>query len=589
MNYEKLAELLFPHITKTPADWIAAFPPRVLPEGAKVTRLAPSPTGFIHLGNLYGAFTGERLAHQSEGVFFLRIEDTDNKREVEGAVEAVISSLAYFNVRFDEGALGEMKNGKATDVGAYGPYYQSDRAEIYQTFAKQLVREGKAYPCFASEEELAAMRETQEAEKANPGYHGKWAVWRDRPIEEIEAELAAGKKFTLRFRSEGIDISAADCKLTEEEKAARMFTVTDGIRGRLTMPENYQDVVLLKQNGIPTYHFAHVIDDHLMGTTHVVRGEEWLSSLPIHVQIFSALGWEPPVFCHTTVLMKMDGDTKRKLSKRKDPELSLNYYRSEGYHPDAVREYLLTILNSNFEEWRIANPDADWESFRFTTEKMSSSGTLFDLNKLNDVSKDVLVRKPAEELYAFLLDWAERYGRAYDPKTRMYCDPEDPAAADAVDLYELFRANEAKMLRILSIDRTGEKPRKDLVYAKQIVEYFSYFFDETFVPEDTFPEEVPAEDIPEILEGYLARYYPEDDNSVWFDKVRSYAEHLGYAGKPKDFKKNPELYKGHVGHVSTVIRVAVTGRRNSPDLWTIQQIMGEPLVQARIKRALGGA
>jgi glutamyl-tRNA synthetase len=587
MNYEKLAELLFPHITKTPADWIAAFPPRVLPEGAKVTRLAPSPTGFIHLGNLYGAFTGERLAHQSEGVFFLRIEDTDNKREVEGAVEAVISSLAYFNVRFDEGALGEMKNGKATDVGAYGPYYQSDRAEIYQTFAKQLVREGKAYPCFASEEELAAMRETQEAEKANPGYHGKWAVWRDRPIEEIEAELAAGKKFTLRFRSEGIDISAADCKLTEEEKAARMFTVTDGIRGRLTMPENYQDVVLLKQNGIPTYHFAHVIDDHLMGTTHVVRGEEWLSSLPIHVQIFSALGWEPPVFCHTTVLMKMDGDTKRKLSKRKDPELSLNYYRSEGYHPDAVREYLLTILNSNFEEWRIANPDADWESFRFTTEKMSSSGTLFDLNKLNDVSKDVLVRKPAEELYAFLLDWAERYGRAYDPKTRMYCDPEDPAAADAVDLYELFRANEAKMLRILSIDRTGEKPRKDLVYAKQIVEYFSYFFDETFVPEDTFPEEVPAEDIPEILEGYLARYYPEDDNSVWFDKVRSYAEHLGYAGKPKDFKKNPELYKGHVGHVSTVIRVAVTGRRNSPDLWTIQQIMGEPLVQARIKRALG--
>ena len=589
MNYEKLAELLFPHITKTPADWIAAFPPRVLPEGAKVTRLAPSPTGFIHLGNLYGAFTGERLAHQSEGVFFLRIEDTDNKREVEGAVEAVISSLAYFNVRFDEGALGEMKNGKATDVGAYGPYYQSDRAEIYQTFAKQLVREGKAYPCFASEEELAAMRETQEAEKANPGYHGKWAVWRDRPIEEIEAELAAGKKFTLRFRSEGIDISAADCKLTEEEKASHMFTVTDGIRGRLTMPENYQDVVLLKQNGIPTYHFAHVIDDHLMGTTHVVRGEEWLSSLPIHVQIFSALGWEPPVFCHTTVLMKMDGDTKRKLSKRKDPELSLNYYRSEGYHPDAVREYLLTILNSNFEEWRIANPDADWESFRFTTEKMSSSGTLFDLNKLNDVSKDVLVRKPAEELYAFLLDWAERYGRAYDPKTRMYCDPEDPAAADAVDLYELFRANEAKMLRILSIDRTGEKPRKDLVYAKQIVEYFSYFFDETFVPEDTFPEEVPAEDIPEILEGYLARYYPEDDNSVWFDKVRSYAEHLGYAGKPKDFKKNPELYKGHVGHVSTVIRVAVTGRRNSPDLWTIQQIMGEPLVQARIKRALGGA
>ncbi len=583
MNYETLAELLFPQIDKTPADWLAAYPPRVLPAGAKVTRLAPSPTGFIHLGNLYGAFTGERLAHQSDGVFFLRIEDTDDKREVEGAVEAVISSLAYFNVRFNEGALGELKDGKASDVGAYGPYYQSDRAEIYQTFAKQLVREGKAYPCFCSEEELAAMRETQEAEKANPGYHGKWAVWRDRPIEDIKAKLAEGAKFVLRYRSEGIDIASPACTLTDDEKKAHLITVTDGIRGRLTMPENYQDVVLLKQNGIPTYHFAHVIDDHLMGTTHVVRGEEWLSSLPIHVQLFGALGWDLPVFCHTTVLMKMDGETKRKLSKRKDPELSLNYYRSEGYHPDAVREYLLTILNSNFEEWRIANPDADWETFRFTTEKMSSSGTLFDLNKLNDVSKDVLVRKSAEELYDFLLDWAKDYGRAYDPADGTYrAEP----AESTVDLYELFRGNREKMLRILSIDRTGEKPRKDLVYAKQIVGYFSYFFDETFRPEETFPEEVPAEDIPEILEGYLARYYPEDDNTEWFAKVRSYAEHLGYAGKPKDYKKNPELYKGHVGHVSTVIRVALTGRRNSPDLWTIQQIMGEAQVSRRIDEAL---
>jgi len=594
MNYEKLAELLFPHITKTPADWLAEYPPRILPEGAKVTRLAPSPTGFIHLGNLYGAFTGERLAHQSKGIFFLRIEDTDDKREVEGAVEAVISSLAYFNVRFDEGALGAMRNGKAEDVGAYGPYYQSERAEIYQTFAKQLVREGKAYPCFCSEEELAAMREKQEAEKANPGYHGKWAVWRDRPLEEIEAKLAGGSRFVLRYRSEGIDVSSAECTLSDEEKAAHTFTVHDGIRGKLTMPENYQDVVLLKQNGIPTYHFAHVIDDHLMGTTHVVRGEEWLSSLPIHVQLFGALGWEPPVFCHTTVLMKMDGETKRKLSKRKDPELSLNYYRSEGYHPDAVREYLLTILNSNFEEWRIANPDADWESFRFTTEKMSSSGTLFDLDKLNDVSKDVLVRKSAEELYAFLLDWARVYGRAYDPETQTYSGEERAARgeeADAsgtlVDLYELFRANKEKMIRILSIDRTGEKPRKDLVYAKQIVSFISYFFDETYRPEETYPEEVPADDVRGILEGYLERYDPADDNTEWFGKIRSFGEHLGYAGKPKDFKKNPELFKGHVGHVSTVIRVAIMGRRNSPDLWTIQQIMGEAQVRRRIERALG--
>ncbi|MBQ4576381.1 MAG: glutamate--tRNA ligase, partial [Firmicutes bacterium] len=372
MDYNKLANLLFPQIKKTPADYEAIYPPRNLPEGAKVTRLGPSPTGFIHLGNLYGAFVDERLAHQSGGVFFLRIEDTDDKREVQGAIPMLIQALHHFGVNFDEGAT---MNG---EVGDYGPYQQSKRGEIYQCFAKYLVSQGMAYPCFMTEEEIAAVREEQEAKKINPGIYGEYAKCRELSFEEVVDRISDGQEYVIRFKSNG--------------SLENHFTVVDAIRGELSMPENDQDVVILKKTGIPTYHFAHVVDDHLMRTTHVVRGEEWLSSLPIHVALFNALGWELPTYCHTTVLMKMDGETKRKLSKRKDPELSLEYYKQEGYHPLAVREYLLTILNSNYEEWRIANPDAPAEDFQFTAEKMSSSGTLFDLDKLNDICKDVLAK-----------------------------------------------------------------------------------------------------------------------------------------------------------------------------------------------------
>lgn len=545
MDYEKLAELLFPHIDKTPEEYEIKYPKRDLPEGAKVTRLGPSPTGFIHLGNLYGAFVDERLAHQSGGTFFLRIEDTDDKREVEGAVEAVISSLNYFGVQFDEGVTVD------GETGAYGPYYQSRRAELYQCFAKWLTRQGMAYPCFCTEEEIQAVREQQEAQKENPGYYGKWAKCRDLSYEEVEKRLAQGTPFVLRFRSNG-----------NEE---RNFEIEDGIRGTLSMPENVQDVVLLKQNGIPTYHFAHVVDDHFMRTTHVVRGEEWLSSLPIHVALFQALGWELPTYCHTTVLMKMEGETKRKLSKRKDPELSLNYYRSLGYHPQAVREYLLTILNSNYEEWRMEHPAEPAEAFAFTTEKMSNSGTLFDLDKLNDVSKETLVRMSSETLYEFLCGWA----REYRP-----------------ELSELFEADRDKMIRILSMDRTGPKPRKDLVYCEQIFEYIQYFFDAYYQPEDPFPENVDRADLKPILQGYLDGYSSADNQEAWFGKVRELAVSLQYAAKPKEFKKNPDQYKGHVGDVSTVIRVALMGRTNSPDLWEIQQIMGEEQTRNRIKAAI---
>ncbi len=544
MDYNKLANLLFPQIRKTPEDYEQMYPPRKLPEGAKVTRLGPSPTGFIHLGNLYGAFADERLAHQSGGVFFLRIEDTDDKREVQGAVPMLIQALHHFGVNFDEGAT---MNG---ETGDYGPYYQSRRGEIYQCFAKSLVAQGLAYPCFMTEEEIAAVRAEQEAQKKNPGIYGAYAKCRDLSFEEVAERIGSGQEYVIRFRSNG--------------NPENHVTVVDGIRGPLSLPENDQDVVILKKTGIPTYHFAHVVDDHLMRTTHVVRGEEWLSSLPIHVALFQALGWELPTYCHTTVLMKMDGETKRKLSKRKDPELSLEYYKQEGYHPEAVREYLLTILNSNYEEWRIANPEAAAEDFCFSTEKMSNSGTLFDLDKLNDVCKDVLARMSAEEVLLYMLKWAEEY---------------QPGLA------ALMAEQRDKMLSIFSIDRGGEKPRKDLIYCRQIFRFISYFFDEHFIVEDSYPAEVSMKDAKEILNRYFQSYDAEDDNEAWFAKVRQLAADMGYAQKPKDFKKNPDQYKGHVGHVSNVIRLAITGRTNSPDLWLIQQIMGTEQVKGRIAQA----
>lgn len=551
MDYNKLAELLLPQVTRDPMKFEGIYPERKLPAGAKVTRLGPSPTGFIHLGNLYGAFVDERLAHQSGGLFYLRIEDTDDKRQVEGAVEAIISSLEFFGVTFDEGASMD------GDLGNYGPYYQSQRAEIYQTYVKQLIQKGQAYPCFCTEEELAAIRETQESLKENPGYYGKWAKHRDLTFEEIQSRIDQGQAFVVRLRSQGTH----DCA----EENIKSVSVEDGIRGTLTMPENDQDVVLLKATGIPTYHFAHVVDDHLMRTTHVVRGAEWLPSLPIHVELFNAMGWPLPIYCHTAQLMKMEDGNKRKLSKRKDPELSLDYYRSEGYHPKAVREYLMTILNSNYEEWRLANPDAALETFEFTVEKMSNSGTLFDLDKLNDISKDVLVKLPAEELGQFLIDWA----KAHRP-----------------EILDLFAGNEAYLLKILDLGREGDKPRKDFIFARQMFEFISYFYDGYFKIEDAYPENVSAEDAKAILAAYLEGYAHTDDQSQWFDKIREIATANGYAAKPKDFKKNPELYKGHVGDVSTVIRIALMGRAMSPDIWEIQQILGEEKTKARIKNAL---
>ena len=547
---EKLSELLFPHVDKTPEDMEAAFPARDLPEGAKVTRIGPSPTGFVHLGNLYNAAIGERLAHQSGGLIILRVEDTDAKREVPGAVETLLAMMDFFGVPFDEGVLLN-EAGEPEDRGDYGPYRQRQRKEIYQTVAKDLVKKGRAYPCFCTEEELAALREQQQAQKLNFGYYGPFAKCRDLTLEQIEEKLAQGRPWVLRYKSMG-----------DPEKRTK---VLDAVRGELDMPENDQDLVLLKSDGIPTYHFAHVVDDHLMRVTHVVRGEEWLATLPMHVQLFDELGWERPVYCHTAQLMKMDGEVKRKLSKRKDPELALEYYRADGYLPEAVWEYLLTVLNSNFEEWRLENPEAALGDFAFSTEKMSTSGALFDLAKLEDISKEALWRMPAEQVYEGLLDWCEEY---------------DPAFA------ALLAADKDYACRAIDLGRHDERPRKDLVTWKQARDFLSFYYDAAFRQEDPFPERVDEAARAEIVRAYLDAVDYGDDNSAWFDKVRDICTKLGYAAKPKDFKKHPEDYRGSIVDVSNTIRVGLTGRANSPDLWQVSQLLGEATCRRRLEKLL---
>ena len=554
MNSIELSELIYPEIAND-TDYEAMYPKRNLPEGAKVTRLGPSPTGFIHLGNLYGAFVDERLAHQSKGVFYLRIEDTDDKRFVENAVETIISSLAFFGIKFDEGVT------EHGDVGSYGDYTQSHRGEIYRFYAKKLLAEGKAYPCFLTEEEISEIREKQEKEKIAPGIYAGWSKYRDwdkdPDIEKLVIDhISDGDPFVIRLKSYGTpNATGEDIKRNK---------VVDGIRGTLDVPENFQDVVIIKTTGIPTYHFAHAVDDHLMRTTHVIRGEEWLPSLPIHVELFEKLGFELPVYCHTAQLMKIgEDDNKRKLSKRKDPELSLDYYRDQGYHPAAVREYLLTILNSNYEEWRMENPEADIDEFKFTTEKMSNSGALFDLDKLNDVSKEAMLHIPAPKIAEFLQEWSLEFA------------PEYGYIFDDMGL----------LVKILDLGRDEKKPRKDLVYARQIMEFISYFYDQSFKVIDEVPAEAEADKV-KILEEYLSSYNHADTQEEWFNKIREIATNLGYAAKPKDYKKNPDDYKGHVGHVSTVIRLALVGRAQSPDVWAIQQIMGEDMVRARINRMI---
>ena len=548
MDNQKLADLLFPEVVNTPEYYEEKFPYRKLPNKAEVTRMAPSPTGFIHLGNLYSALADERIAHRNGGVFYLRIEDTDEKRKVDGAVETIINVLRYFDIEFDEGAGFDDTDPR----NAYGPYFQRQRVEIYHTYAKSLVERGFAYPCFCTEEELDKVRAKQEEDKVLTGYYGEYATCRNLSYEEIEANIKAGKPYVLRLRSQG--------------SPDKEITFVDAIKGEIKLPENIHDIVLLKKDGIPTYHFAHAIDDHLMRTTTVVRGGEWLASAPIHYELFHLLGFKMPAYAHTAHLMKFDEETggKRKLSKRKDPELSLDYYRKDGYHPYTMKVYLLTLLNSNFEEWHEKFPDKDINEFPFSVEKMNQSGALFDKDKLHNICKNELSKLSEEELYDFLYDWAKEN------------EPEN---------VEKWFGDREKMLQILRLYMGvgAKRRRKDLMYAKQIFELISYFFDGESAEEmDEF--KLDDDMVSKILKSYLAKYDHNDDNSVWFNKLKEIADEHGFASDMKAYKANPENFKGNVSDIAEAVRIAVTGRANTPDLWTIVHIMGEEQMTERIKK-----
>lgn len=543
MDLKKLASALIPDKDLLPtAEYEKIYPERRMEVKAEVTRLAPSPTGFIHLGNLYSALADERSAHTTGGIFYLRIEDTDEKRKVDGAVESVIRSLRYFGIGFDEGAEID------SPLNKYGPYYQRQREKIYKSFVKDLIEKGLAYPCFCSEEELGSVRERQTANKETTGYYGKYAKCRSLSEDEIYKNLKEGKKFVIRLKSQG----------SIENKIA----FKDAIKGEVTVTENDQDVVILKSDGIPTYHFAHAIDDHFMRTTLVIRGEEWLSSLPVHLELHKVLGFKPPKYAHTSSLMKMDGETKRKLSKRKDPELSLDYYRKAGYFPLAVVKYLMTLLNSDFEEWCLKNPDADYRSFRFRIEKMNKSGALFDLDKLNDVSKNEISRLSAEECFEFLNGWVTEFGTDSDRehfKDRDYI---------------------VKILNLI-LGVGGKKRRKDIERAEQGVRLIDYFFDDTFAPEYNY--RFGKDIVNAVLDGFSKLYDEADDNSVWFGKVKQVAEDVGFASEMSEYKAAPEKFGGSVSDIAEILRIAVTGKPNSPDLCSIMKILGGARSVGRMK------
>ena len=543
MDLNKLANALIPDENIKPLEeYEALYPERNLEKGAQVTRLAPSPTGFMHIGNLYVALANERIAHQSGGTFYLRIEDTDEKRKVEGAVEVIHKSLKYFGVKFDEGA----------DLcGNYGPYYQRQRAEIYHAYAKELIKKGLAYPCFCTETDLESIRETQTAQKLVPGYYGEFAKCRNLTEEEIYENLKAGKPYVIRLKSQG-----------DVEKKHSFY---DEVKGEITVTENNQDVVILKSDGIPTYHFAHAIDDHFMRTTLVIRGEEWLSSLPIHIELFNVLGFKLPKYGHNCSIQKIDGETRRKLSKRKDPEASLNYYREQGYHPTAVRTYMMTLLNSNFEEWLLKFPDKDLEEFKYSISKMGKSGALFDIVKLNDIAKTHLSKLSEEDAFEFFKAWADEFGS---------------------DEQKAYFADKEYALKVLALCMGvgGKKRRKDFICAKQAVEFISYFFDETFAP--AYEYRFDSATVKTILGDFARVYDYADDCSAWFEKVKAVAAENGFAADMKAYKANPENYKGNVSDVAEMLRIATTGLANTPDLWTIMQILGKERTLVRLNRAI---
>lgn len=544
-DFEKLAQILFPNIDKTPDYYEELYPARDLKEGARVTRFAPSPTGFLHFGNLFTCLVAYKTAKSTDGVFYVRVEDTDQKRKVEGAIDVMLKGLSVYGINADEGVVGDDK-----ELGSYGPYYQSARKDIYQAYAKDLVKQGLAYPCFCTADELDEIRASQENEDIK-GYWGKFAKCRDLTLDEITAKIDAGMPWTLRLKSMG-----------DLEKKCFF---DDMIKGKIEMPENVQDVVLLKSDRIPTYHFAHAIDDHLMRTTHVVRGDEWISSAPIHLQLFRTLGFKPPKYAHVAPIMKTEGEGKRKLSKRKDPEAAVTYYAEEGFPMESVNEYMMTLANSNFEDWRKVNQTESIQKFPFNLKKMSVSGALFDMIKLNDVSKNVISKMPAKQVFDLAYAWAKEYN---------------------TELASLFEQDTEKAIAILNIDREGKKPRKDIAKWSDVPEYLSYMYNETFKPcYELTGNATPALAV-KVLEKYMEVVNLDDDKDTWFNRMKDICPEVGCTPNVKEFKADPTAFEGHVGDVSTIIRVALTGRTNTPDLYSITALLGAETVQSRLTSAL---
>ena len=536
----ELAEILFPNIKNTREYYEEMYPERNLPEGAMVTRFGPSPTGFVHMGSLFGSFCDSVFAKQSNGVFYLRIEDTDQKRSVENGIEGIFNDLDAFDIIPDE----------STKVGGkYGPYIQSERTEIYQTYVKDLVVKGLAYPCFMTEEEIANIREEQEINKTKLGIYGVYAVDRDLSLEEIKEKLANNEEYVIRLKSPG--------------NSKNEVEIVDCVKGKIKFPENDMDIVLLKKDGTPTYHFAHAIDDHLMHTTHVIRGDEWVSSIPLHVQLFEILGFKRPEYVHTAAITKKDEGIIRKLSKRKDPEAAVSYYDEVGIPIDAVKLYLATILNSNFEEWYLQNSDKSISDFTFTFDKMAIGGTLFDLDKLNNISKTYFSRKKAEDVYAETLAWALKHDVEYS---------------------EILIHNKDDMIKFLNIEKDGDRPRKDIAKYSDVKEEFSYAIDSLFEKENYSKNESEKVYDTDLILDYVNNYLDLDvTNEEWFNKVKEFASNNGYAASPKDYKNNPENYKGHVGDICEAIRVMITGRLKSPDLFSIMKILGKDRIIKRIE------
>ena len=548
MTHKDLADLIFPNITKTVEDYEKMYPERDLPEGAMVTRFAPSPTGFVHMGSLLASFISKKAAKDTKGVFYLRIEDTDQKREVENGIEGIVDDLKNFKIEIDEGALS-----RSESIGNYGPYIQSERKEIYQSFIKHLIELGLAYPCFCSAEQLDETREMQEATKSRIGYYGRYAVCRNIKLEDAYNRIKNGEKYIIRLKSPG--------------DFERKVVVQDLVKGKIEFPENDLDIVIMKSDGLPTYHFAHLVDDHLMRTTHITRGDEWVSSLPIHVQLFKIFGFNPPKYAHLSPIMKQEGDTKRKLSKRKDPEAAMSYYAQLGIPTEAVHLYLMTIANTNFEQWYDQNKDKSIDDFKFDFKKISSSGALFDLEKLMNISRNYISYLKAEDVYDNVLNWSKEYDN---------------------ELYEILDKNKEYTINLFSIERYQKKPRKDFESWSTVKDNIWYMYDEFFneITYD-FQKINSKEEIKNILELYINKYYNElDDKDTWFNKIKELCDELGYASNMKEYKENPDNYNGNIADVSTVIRVALTSSSMTPDLYELMKLLGTTRIKERINKVI---